>query len=1227
MVGQNDRSAAEAAVQPQGQEAAVTCAAQEATTGGTSMHQSVGAGESLRAQQDEETGVASSRGTETSPDDLNAVKSVNRGGNEDDSSDDNSSVQVPDNADDDVDDALDKIVMEAVGPAISPTPSLGAIGIPIPPSFVVPPRPVSSAAAAAAAAAAATKTKTNSLSRPQPMPRKSRTEMYQLDDLGFAAPYLQKLAPLRVATTKKKPTVASAASAASAASSSSAGGRSSPRSSPLRIRRGSSSAGVGAGDEEESESSSSRPHQSGTKGSKRFEARWGRQRRPSPPSYRQSSQQGSSQASINEPIPLSRSISAPSTAARAPWRSFRRGSSQAAMAATDASPSWEEHSIEGTGGGRARQDYIEEGYSEDLSSSEDEYDERVDHDFYRRRGSGYALSKVVSDPLHGSRHRSSPTPQSPRSPRSGDSFEDEDDLLNSPRTPQTPHSFDTDSSIRLRRSRGMSSDSDDNSSLDSDTLLDLDLDDGGGMGRLAQELATPHPRPRSRRSPRNLFRSPRSRSTGLSPNGRGLALEGVVEGPNEDGDDGGDEHGRELDLEEGGGAVTDLVATAVVGTAAALSPNVDEPEIETVSTVEGSSPDSSPPQDGRSLHQQDGEPGDDQPAIIPNVSSIQMADSVEYYSYDPEAPLSPPPEEVCPTPLASNMRKNRSEPSLLQLPGPALSSDRSDSPPSMQNTIPIGMVGAAAGTAAVPAATAASSHRWKRRPRSTRSDVPSIVSAADTKSTFMSMFTLITKEHMDPKILLFLSIFSIFGSSLRVYISRMFGFDCEFPNLVGDVFAQGFKNICVTASGRTEQSGGALFIDLPANMLGSALMGVMSSPFSSWPNIPWLRADHPLQRNNAMHIAIRTGLCGTLTTFASWNAQMVVMIDGTGLPLGKQIMPAIFGYILGLQASIACFLFGRKVNVWLNRWKNPDVCVELGGNGRRGRGRVSMFGGRSRIASRGRYRRRSSTDTLRHRNRLGSQESNNRLADVPEDIAIFPSNSKTIPMSDAERKRLKKEKIRRYKEAKYADNASQPGSVRSGGGDHHSIPSRIIVFPTIGDTEPDDLCMRILAFLFSWRTLSLLLVSILFALYVVSDVVWGLQFYRTMWLSVLFTPLGAILRWKLQLLNGGKLCKSRKWLPTGTVIANIVGSLVAIAAVAIETRYTSGDQSSASVHVLAAVKIGFAGSMSTVSSVVKEIVDITERYPSDGKGYSYAFASMTICCALALIVYSPIVRS
>eukprot|EP00562_Extubocellulus_spinifer_P000474 CAMPEP_0178478732 /NCGR_PEP_ID=MMETSP0696-20121128/4814_1 /TAXON_ID=265572 /ORGANISM="Extubocellulus spinifer, Strain CCMP396" /LENGTH=140 /DNA_ID=CAMNT_0020106115 /DNA_START=260 /DNA_END=678 /DNA_ORIENTATION=- len=99
MVGQNDRSAAEAAVQPQGQEAAVTCAAQEATTGGTSMHQSVGAGESLRAQQDEETGVASSRGTETGPDDLNVVKSLNRGDNEDDSSDDKSSVQVPDNAD------------------------------------------------------------------------------------------------------------------------------------------------------------------------------------------------------------------------------------------------------------------------------------------------------------------------------------------------------------------------------------------------------------------------------------------------------------------------------------------------------------------------------------------------------------------------------------------------------------------------------------------------------------------------------------------------------------------------------------------------------------------------------------------------------------------------------------------------------------------------------------------------------------------------------------------------------------------------------------------------------------------------------------------------------------------------------------------------------------------------------------------------------------------------
>jgi hypothetical protein len=57
------------------------------------------------------------------------------------------------------------------------------------------------------------------------------------------------------------------------------------------------------------------------------------------------------------------------------------------------------------------------------------------------------------------------------------------------------------------------------------------------------------------------------------------------------------------------------------------------------------------------------------------------------------------------------------------------------------------------------------------------------------------------------------SMFAILGAVLRIYMGRFFGLDCE----SGD----GDFDICVTASGKTAQTGGALFTDLPANMLGT----------------------------------------------------------------------------------------------------------------------------------------------------------------------------------------------------------------------------------------------------------------------------------------------------------------------------------------------------------------------------------------------------------------------
>jgi len=67
----------------------------------------------------------------------------------------------------------------------------------------------------------------------------------------------------------------------------------------------------------------------------------------------------------------------------------------------------------------------------------------------------------------------------------------------------------------------------------------------------------------------------------------------------------------------------------------------------------------------------------------------------------------------------------------------------------------------------------------------------------------------------------YISMFSVFGTVLRIYLGRIFGLDCEEEqagNGIGDFLVPFSSRICITSNGKTQP--GSLFIDLPANMLG-----------------------------------------------------------------------------------------------------------------------------------------------------------------------------------------------------------------------------------------------------------------------------------------------------------------------------------------------------------------------------------------------------------------------
>jgi fluoride ion exporter CrcB/FEX len=168
---------------------------------------------------------------------------------------------------------------------------------------------------------------------------------------------------------------------------------------------------------------------------------------------------------------------------------------------------------------------------------------------------------------------------------------------------------------------------------------------------------------------------------------------------------------------------------------------------------------------------------------------------------------------------------------------------------------------------------------------------------------------------------IFLSIFAVFGSTLRMYLARIFGLDCDIPPPEHDYLAP--LSTCVTATGFTEQRGGALFVDLPANMIGSFIMGIMNADNEDIATLPWLNSDHRLQNVSSIHQSIRVAFCGSLTTFASWNTQMVTMMIGTESVSGSQIVPALFGYLLGIICAISSFRFGKTTALFFHRIRYP----------------------------------------------------------------------------------------------------------------------------------------------------------------------------------------------------------------------------------------------------------------------------------------------------------------
>ena len=406
------------------------------------------------------------------------------------------------------------------------------------------------------------------------------------------------------------------------------------------------------------------------------------------------------------------------------------------------------------------------------------------------------------------------------------------------------------------------------------------------------------------------------------------------------------------------------------------------------------------------------------------------------------------------------------------------------------------------------------------------------------------------KEHYAESIF-YVSVSAILGSVFRTYLARFFGYDCEqvkyFPeDAIHDFLTPLSSRICVTNGGRTMQTGGALFYDFPANILGSFIMGVIT-PRLSQPRtrLPWLHRDHDLQRDDVLHASLATGFCGCLTTFSSWNCQMVVMLDGTYCELGSQVVPVFFGYAIGLLGCFGAFHFGQNVGVWWYDWKHRD--------------------------------------------------------DPPVDLKASHSETSS---EDYDR------------------------VIQRRGSTHQPIELVHDTGSESGEAPDPNHFHKVPLFLAS--------VGLLVA-FVVGDLRANIQWYKGMAMLWIFAPAGSLLRWRLSRLNvrsDQRLCKKLpRWVPWGTLTANLSAAAIGALLFGITDRYYSGTgQESTSISSplveasLFALTTGFAGSLSTVSTMVKEAVMLSEQFEGKGKSFYYQTGTCVCSMLIGLMVYATTIR-
>lgn len=507
----------------------------------------------------------------------------------------------------------------------------------------------------------------------------------------------------------------------------------------------------------------------------------------------------------------------------------------------------------------------------------------------------------------------------------------------------------------------------------------------------------------------------------------------------------------------------------------------------------------------------------------------------------------------------------------------------------------------------------------------------------------------------------YLGIAAVFGTLLRLIMAQLFGQACSNPETVGWIADEAV--LCVTRDGQTTQNEGIVFADLPANLLGSFVMGLLQdgAALGLAVNLPiaFLPPSNAFQSFDVWHVALKTGFCGSLTTFSAWNSEMVVLLVGNldAMPnRHSMIWKAIFGYVVGMETAIGSYVFGRTVAWWLHQWMNPELAKEQKEMCIRETKHGIAINRELPLLERRYLHGLSDTGTSE------SRTINENVSDSSSSSVSLSPASKLTPheLAPLHRWRESTKEARRVesglsgtlvdletaliarKEILTADMAE---NARFHGWDIDSLQAWLS--KRHNDLEPPSLsqsahltaagvAMKVDEEDTVWYTppAAALLLAICLASLIVGIMHWDAQTsyhltYRTMAYSMLFAPPGALLRWKLSTWNGklGALIPKLhrwSWLPIGTLSANVLGAIVSICMIGWEFNLEmSGFNGFWGIATVRAIKIGFSGCLSTVSTFVMEVHKLTQIRLD--RGYKYILITLVLSSVSGMILFVAVV--